>query len=289
MSLINGYSSKRILILGASGFLGNTLYKELHSYFDVYGTYTHQVGSYKENKAFIKFDAEKDDIQLILDKYKPSIIISAFKTELSSAIRTLEALKTYCTTTKSRLIFLSSYEVFDAKSEFPSYEHDAPLSISSNGKALIKLEKVVRELSNSLFTLVRLPLVLGVNSPKLVQLKQAIKHHAEFEILPHMVVSIISNDRMAQQLHYLINHNLNGIYHLSSEDVIHHEDIFIELAGKISHKPPIFKRVFSSNEDRFLALLSKENKLPKHYRFSAADVISESSLKDEITTLKNSI
>ena len=42
-----------ILILGASGFIGNVLYKELLSYFDVYGTYC-QNTDFKDNPSILK-------------------------------------------------------------------------------------------------------------------------------------------------------------------------------------------------------------------------------------------
>ena len=38
--------------------------------------------------------------------------------------------------------------------------------------------------------------------------------------------------------------------------------------------------------DRYLAILPKENKLPQNYRITIEEVISDSTLKDEITTLK---
>ena len=46
---------KRILILGASGFIGNTLYKELNSYYDTFGTYFTKKG-FGQNHHFFHFD-----------------------------------------------------------------------------------------------------------------------------------------------------------------------------------------------------------------------------------------
>ncbi len=62
---------RRILILGASGFIGNALYKELLSYFDVYGTYFRPNDFYEENQVFYRFDASKDDVDDILTRYSP--------------------------------------------------------------------------------------------------------------------------------------------------------------------------------------------------------------------------
>ncbi len=287
MRRLNGNSAKRILIVGGSGFIGNTLYKELLSYFDVYGTYARQEGNFGENQVFFRFVAEEDDISKILFQVNPTVIVSAFKASFAGTEKTLNDIASYCMGTGGHFIYISSVAVFDARSQFPSYESDKPLAESHEGRHHIRMERIIQELPNKQWVIARLPLVLGVNSPEIIHLKQAIRHQAEFEVYPHLVVSTTTNDKIAQQIHYLINRNLSGIYHLSSEDVIHHEDLFKEIAEKISERTPIFKNVYSSNEDRYLAILPKENKMPKNYRITVADVISDTTLKDEIVTLKN--
>ena len=36
-------------------------------------------------------------------------------------------------------------------------------------------------------------------------------------------------DKLTQQIHYLINRNKTGIYHLGSNDLTHHEDFIKEM------------------------------------------------------------
>ncbi len=57
-------TKNKILILGASGFIGNALYKELLSYFDVYGTYASQEGLYGDNQVFYKYRVEDDALDM---------------------------------------------------------------------------------------------------------------------------------------------------------------------------------------------------------------------------------
>jgi len=68
--------------------------------------------------------------------------------------------------------------------------------------------------------------------------------------------------------------------------MIHHEDLFREITSKIGDNMPIFKSVFSSNEDRYKAILPKMNKLPRQYQITVSEVIEESSLNEEIASVK---
>ncbi|PKA84261.1 dTDP-4-dehydrorhamnose reductase [Ulvibacter sp. MAR_2010_11] len=279
--------SNRILILGASGFIGNSLYKELMPYFDVYGTYCHDDAAMKHNQVFFQFDIEKDSVLAVLEKIKPNVVISSLRGRYEYQLKVHNEIINYVLSQNDcRLLFLSSVNVFDGKNTFPSYEDSLTLAESDYGKYKISVEKAIKTLPVEKYAILRLPMVLGVNAPAIFQLKQAIKHQASFEVYPNLIISITTANKIAQQVHYIINKKLSGTFHLTSKDMVHHEDLFRELTGKLSDKSPIFKSVFSSNDDSYLAILSKLNKLPKEYRITVAEVIADSTLKEEISTLK---
>ena len=101
-----------------------------------------------------------------------------------------------------------------------------------------------------------------------------------------MVISVTTDDKLAQQVHYVINQDLHGIFHLASTDLVHHEDLFREISEKINPVQPVFKRVFQSNDDRYYAILPSENSLPDSYSITVADVIGHCTLQEEISSLK---
>lgn len=277
----------RILILGASGFVGNALYKELLSYYDVYGTYCSQFGTFENNQVFYQYDVEVGGLDFILNEINPDIVISSIRGDFSSQFNAHKQLCRFIRSKpESRLLYISSVNVFDANWRYPSYEDDVPLAESDYGKFKISVERLVRTLPKKQYAILRLPMVLGVNAPRVFQLKQAAKHKASFEVFPNLIISITTANKIAQQVHYIINKSLFGIFHLASKDVVHHEDLFRELTDKLCTTEPVFKSVFSSNEDRYLAILPKKNKLPKAYRITVAQVIENSTLNEEIITLK---
>lgn len=281
---------KRILIIGASGFIGNALYKELLSYFDVYGTYFSPNPFFEQNEVFFRFDASTDDVDVLLNNIKPNVIISCFKGELNLLLKVHQQLMSYTmVTSHCRLVLISSSNVFDGSSNFPASEKDKPLALSVAGKHGIAVEKIVTQLPIEKYLIMRLPMVLGVNAPIITILKEAIKNKTTFEVYPNLVINITSDSKMSQQLHYMINQTKQGIYHVGTTDLIHHSDLFEEITEKLGSRKPLFKRVFNSNKDRFLAVLPKKNFDHKEHQFTVNDVIDEITLKEGILTLKTTL
>ena len=279
--------ANRILILGASGFIGNIIYKELTSYFDVYGTYNTANKALDDNNVMFQFNVEKDNINDTLKKVNPNYIISSLRGPFKDQLRVHQELLNYTlSSVDCKIIYLSTVNVFDGKGKFPSYENDSLLADSQYGKYKVMQEKAIYKLPNSKFAILRLPLVLGVNSPRIIQLKEASKNKTDFEVYPNMIISISTANKIAQQIHYIINKDLSGIYHLSSNDMIHHSELFEEITNKLELKNIVFKNIFKSNKDQYLAILPKYNKLPENYQITTSQVIEDCLLKDEISSLK---
>ena len=277
----------RILILGASGFIGAALYKELSPYFDVQGTYNSNRESLSDNQVMHRFNVEEDSLVPLLNSFQPNYIISSLRGDFKSQFKIHQEIINYVKAVDhSRLYFLSTVNVFDGKSRLPAYENDLLLPESSYGKFKASIERLLQELSPDRYVILRLPMVLGVNSPRVNHLRYCDLHRESFEVFPNLIISTTTEYKFAQQVHYLINKDLTGMFHLSSNDMIHHDELFKEIADKLELRNLVFKNVYTSNEDHYLAILPKKNKLPKNYRITVAEVINDITLKEEIETLK---
>jgi dTDP-4-dehydrorhamnose reductase len=264
---------KKILILGASGFIGNALYKELCNYYDTYGTYFSSRKGYTSNQQFFQYDMQEDDIFQLLEKVRPNIIISALRGDFGAQIQAHQHISEYVAKHKCKIYFLSSANVFDGYSKFPSYEYDKTLSESIYGRLKIKIENMLLRLPKMKATILRVPMVFGNTSPRIKAMKKAIWNNDAIEVFPNLVVNVTNDDKLTQQIHYLINRNKYGIYHLGSTDLVHHEDFIREVINRVGSFSPIYKRVFTTNEERFLAVLPKDHLLPKNLQLSYQDVI----------------
>lgn len=269
---------KPILILGASGFIGNTLYKELGPYYKTYGTY-HSAEGYEKNALFFYYSLEKGGLKQLLKELKPKLIISALRGDFTAQVEAHRFLAEHVRTNNCRIMFLSSANVFDSFRHYPSYEYDKTLSESVYGHFKIKIENQLLHLPVGKYVVIRLPMIFGINAPRTLEIDTAIKKDVSIEVFPNTIINVNSDVRLSQQIHYLINHKKTGVYHLGSTDLISHFDFIRTLIERRHNKSGIYKQVYTSNTMRYLATLPKENKLPHHLQPSYTDILDDLSLR----------
>ena len=265
----------RILILGASGFIGNAIYKELCSYFRTFGTYNTNNKTLENNQHFFQYNIEEDDVFEILNTIKPTVIISSLRGDFSAQIIAHQHISEYILQNKARLIFLSSANVFDAYSKFPSYEYDKTLSNSVYGHFKIKIENMLLRLPKMKIAILRLPMVFGAFSPRVDEIKLLLKEKLPIEVFPNLVMNVTSDNKLTQQIHYIINQNKYGVFHLGSTDLVHHDEFISDIINSLGDYKPIYKHVYTTNDERYLAVLPKDNKLPKHLQIKSTEILQE--------------
>lgn len=265
----------RILILGGSGFIGNALYKEFCSYFKTFGTYHTPKKEFENNTHFFQYTVEEDDIFEILDVTKPTIIISALRGDFHAQSIAHQHIVEYLIDNECKIIFLSSANAFDGYSKYPSYELDKTLSDSIYGHFKIKIENMLLRLPKRKTVIVRLPMVLGTQSPRVKEIKQLIESGSPVEVFPNIIMNVTTDTKVTQQIHYIINRNKTGIFHLGSIDLVHHDEFYKDIVNMVSTNNVVYKRVYTTNEDRYIAVLPKYNKLPKHLQITSAEVLND--------------
>lgn len=266
----------RVLILGASGFLGNAIYKELCSYFKTFGTYNTENKLFEKNNHFFQYNVEEDDVFEILKALKPTIVISSLRGDFLAQVIAHKHITEYLKLNRQcKLIFLSSANVFDGYSKYPSYETDKTLSHSVYGHFKIKIENMLMRLPKKQIVIIRLPMVFGVQSPRIQELKMYINECKPVEVFPNLIMNVSTDSILTQQIHYIINRNKTGIFHLGSKDLVHHDEFIEDIIKTLDIKKYTLKQVFTTNDERYLAVLSKYNLLPKHLQFSSQEILNE--------------
>lgn len=267
------------MILGGSGFIGHGLYKELTPFYNVHATYCRANSELDKKYNFHQWNIETEPLETLLRQVQPDVIISALRGDFEAQIIAHFELISYILKHESRLIFLSSANVFDAFTNFPSYEYDKTFSYSVYGRFKIKIENALLRLPNEKYMITRLPMVFGPLSPRIEELKSFYKVGDPIEVFPNVIINATILSKVTQQIHYLINQEANGVYHLGSTDLIHHEELILDICEQMDLDNPPFTQVYESNDDRFLAPLPRENPLPEHLEITIRDVIESSKPK----------
>ncbi len=270
----------RVLILGGSGFIGNALYRELLQFCSVHATYHTSTKEFDNNKQFHQFDMELEEVDTILNALKPTFIVSALRGNPNSLFYLHDQIINWVRKNDSRIIFLSTANVFDRFTNFPSYEYDKTFSESIYGRMKIKIENALMRLPNSKYVICRIPMIFGARSPRVKTLKAQLENNEQIEVFPNVVINANHIDKLIQQLHYIINRRRRGVFHLGSTNLIHHDDLITDISEVLGYTDPRIKNIYDSNEDRQLSLLPKDNLLPKHLQLTIEDVVAASVIAD---------
>ena len=146
---------KRLLVIGASGLLGNKLYVQGSSKYDVSGSYNTEV----DGKSSWRLDpldiGSKDEVEKLFDKVRPDVAI------LCAAMTNVDACETKplianrvnatgpelvarsCKKMEVRLIHVSTDYVFDGRKTRKYTEEDVPKPISVYGSSKLSGERAV--------------------------------------------------------------------------------------------------------------------------------------------------
>jgi len=228
-----------ILIIGASGFIGNSIYK----YFkfkrhDVQGTY------FKNKiKDLIYFDISKNNIEELKfnKKLKYIIISSAININLDEAkknwkdsyyinVERVKIIINYCYKNKIIPIYISSDAVFDGvKGNYG--ENDRKNPILSYGRIKNEVENYLLN-SNKDFLIVRTGRVFGIDQNDgtlLTKMKKNLLNNKKIKCSNDQIFSTLYVSDLSINLEKLIKNNCKGIFHLMSIKSTTHLEIAKEI------------------------------------------------------------
>ncbi len=249
----------KVLVLGGSGLVGNAIINEMSKYkeFQIYTTFFESRMPLSQDRSF-KLNIENvDNIDEILNALDPQIIISCLRGDFNKQLVLHKKIAEYLAENGGRLYFLSTANVFDNDLSRPHYEDDLPNACTDYGRYKIECEKTIVEILNDNACILRLPQVWGKDSPRMKHILKLLKNNEKVVVYPKLFYNTISDTMVAEKITYIIKHNLQGNFHLTTEDVISHKEFYIKLITGLGFYNAIIKENFE--EEGCFALLTKRN------------------------------
>lgn len=266
---------KKGLILGGSGLVGGALINELTSDYNIYGTYNKRTINLQEDKKF-KFELNNyEEIITFIDNIKPDFIISCLRGDFNDQYKCHIDIANHIKDKNINFYFCSTANVFDGDAKKPHYEDEKTNSISDYGKFKIQCENSLSSILKDKLCILRLPEMWGKNSPRFNYLINKLKSNEPIEVYSNYYKTTNLDVMLAKQIHYIINHNLKGIFHLNSSDIINNYDFFIKLINKLGYENPSLKKIQIDEEEKYyLAVNYKNSIFPANLTLSNEDIIN---------------
>ncbi len=216
---------KRILLIGASGFIGRYCYKKLKSNL----TDFELIGTFCKNPSPELINLDYTNLNLfnqILNKVAPDIIIwtagikdlsitehNNFSSEEHNELPISQILKYQNEINKlTHLIFVSSDYVFNGiKGNYRST--DSPCPNTYYGKSKYNTEKIIAR-NNKLYSIIRAGAVIGQGSKFFEWITDELKMNKSIELFDD-IFSPTPINNIANAIIFSIANKLKGIYHIS--------------------------------------------------------------------------
>ncbi|MCK4320995.1 SDR family oxidoreductase [candidate division WOR-3 bacterium] len=219
----------RILIVGASGFIGYHLFEEFSKHHQVLGTFYNHPAS-----DFIHLDVkDKVEIDEVLTSFLPDVIIypaanpnveycethpeETWEVNVKGTANTLEIAKKI----KAKFIFFSSDYIFDGK-EGPYLEEDNPNPINVYGRQKLASEELIKE-SLMDYLIIRTTVVFGWERNRknfIMQMIHALKNGETMEVPEDQVGTPTYVKNLCLATRELIEKDKTGFYNISGKDLI---------------------------------------------------------------------
>lgn len=222
-----------ILVLGASGMIGSAIVQNLSEGNTVYGTYySHTPAS---TNRYFHFDvSNKDELISILRTTKPDVIVSSLRGDFAEQESRHKELAESLRETGRRLIFLSTANVFDGCPFELHSASDTPYPASSYGQFKFRCEQMLQKSLGDQLAIVRLPRVLNQGRVQMLLAKQ--NPEKPFYLYSNLFMSVNIAENVAREICFIIEHGLSGVFHLTSDDFVSHQDFYEKLFTKAGCK-----------------------------------------------------
>ncbi|SHJ50073.1 dTDP-4-dehydrorhamnose reductase [Dethiosulfatibacter aminovorans DSM 17477] len=261
----------RVLVLGASGLVGKALVEELGSNYDVYGTYHSNGWSYER---LFRLDInDMESMKSILDEVEPDMVISCMRGDFEKQINLHMAVAKYLKKNGGRLYYCSTANVFDGDVSKPHHEDDETEAESVYGKFKIRCEKELEKILGNDLIILRLPMIWGKESPRMSKLLKDIGEKNEVEVYSNLYLNNNVDVILSRQIHYIIENDLDGIFHLGTEDVMTQHDFIRELVDRLGFRGVELKVSTLPGEKHFLAVLPSRRDMGEEFRIFNEDII----------------
>lgn len=220
----------RIMIIGASGFLGNALFHDFAEIHEVFGTYCHT----PTHGLFFLDITDKASVERVLSTVQPDIVLqpaaqpwvdfceqqpdASYKINVQGALHIID----WCSRHQKRYLFLSTDYVFDGA--HGPYKEDAscnPLNVYGKHKLLV--EEAIQKILGNLGLIVRTTTVYGWESAGknfVAKFIKTLQERKPFSVPDDQWATPTHVQDLSSAILALVETQKSGIYHAAGPEYL---------------------------------------------------------------------
>jgi dTDP-4-dehydrorhamnose reductase len=264
---------KKVLILGASGLVGQAFTNECKDVFDLYGTYFSKGLTLPDEKQFHLEVKDTDKIKELIQVIQPDYVISCLRGDFNEQLEFHRVLAEELKNLQSRVYYFSTANVFDGDYSKHHTEKDQPVAQSEYGKFKIACEEILQSALQERAIIIRIPMMWGTDSPRMNHLKESLAKKESIDVYTNLELNNLMDTMLAKQLRYIIENEIKGIFHLSSEDMFMHSE-FIEDLLKKNQDATVRHHLFLDKEVKaYFGIRSMRQDLPDELKQTNQEII----------------
>lgn len=265
----------KILILGASGYAGSCIKKALEARsHEITGTYRTMRPSYSNDASMARYElGDKERLNQLLRDTDPDAVLSCLTGDFDRQENAYETILRFLKEKpRGKFLFLSTSNVFDGALESAHYENDAPKAESEYGQFKIRCENRIRNALGERGIILRIPEIWGTDCPRLQAIQSSIREGSPILTFRNLFVNVTTNRQIAAWIDYIVEKDLNGTFHIGTEDVCEYVRFHRELISALSWGEPAFD-IREQPARLVQAVLPGRDEIPPSMRFRVKDVV----------------
>lgn len=260
---------KKVLLLGGSGLVGQSVVKALRDDYQI----TPTAGHSDPKNGYRLTVEEPDKLSEILIKENPEIVISSIRGDFQSQMNFHKILADWLKGKRKQLLYMSTANVFDGDMSKPWTEADLPAPKSDYDIFKRDCEAMLSKQLGEQLTVFRLAAVWDTDCPRVRQLRL---HSSSVE--PHVsnsgyMINITLAKQIGEYAKYVLSHKLHGIFHVGTTDTVDYFDFEKKVCEALKIKTPKFVTEISE-KTVFFAVLPSRKEIPDCLQMTVADVLT---------------
>lgn len=259
---------KKVLLIGGSGFVGNTVAEALRKDYQIITTAGH-----KETKADYCLPAADTKLLIqILERENPKIVVSSIRGEFKAQMSFHSKLADWLAGKDKRLLYISTANVFDGDMSRPWTETDTPIPKSDYGVFKRDCELMMSRLLENRLMIFRPSTVWDFDSPRTRILEAHSRSGEAHSTAANHMVNVTYAKQIGEYARYVLDNALSGIFHIGTTDTVDYLDFEKSVCESLGIKLPNFA-VEREKTTAVQAVVSTRSDIPDSLQMTVEQVL----------------